>query len=133
MTVKPEIGKQKEFPENLWTRCDGCGKVIYNKELDNQVSLPRVRLPLQSWIRLSVLHMLVDRCFLPFSPLVPQSLDFPGYEDKVIKAKRRLGWTMPPWWEKRPQTAKSAYWPFSIFFYGRQYGFSCRRTADQGF
>jgi acetyl-CoA carboxylase carboxyl transferase subunit beta len=93
MTVKPEIGKQKEFPENLWTRCDGCGKVIYNKELDKSGYLcPECgyHFRVGSAQRLA---MLVDKgSFVPFSPLVASNpLDFPGYEDKVIKAKEKTG------------------------------------------
>ncbi|NMB19963.1 MAG: acetyl-CoA carboxylase carboxyl transferase subunit beta, partial [Firmicutes bacterium] len=40
MTVRPqEEPERKEFPDNLWTRCDCCGKMIFNKELDKEAFL----------------------------------------------------------------------------------------------
>ena len=88
MTVKPEIGKQKEFPENLWTRCDGCGKVIYNKELDKSGYLcPECgyHFRVGSAQRLA---MLVDKgSFVPFSSSGFQSLDFLDMKIKSLRPR----------------------------------------------
>ena len=28
--------QRREFPDNLWTRCDRCGQMLYNKELEKR-------------------------------------------------------------------------------------------------
>jgi acetyl-CoA carboxylase carboxyl transferase subunit beta len=31
--------KKKEIPEGLWTKCEGCGEVLFNKNLDENFSV----------------------------------------------------------------------------------------------
>src|SRR5213593_1396576 len=40
---KPKLAsaktKKKEIPEGLWTKCEGCGTMIYDKELDENLKV----------------------------------------------------------------------------------------------
>lgn len=83
-------GTKKEMPDNLWTRCDSCSKLIYSKELDKS---HYICTDCGSHFRISALDrlkMLVDEgSFQPFEPLVAKNpLGFPGYEEKVAKAQQ---------------------------------------------
>lgn len=94
MTVRQqEKAERKDFPDNLWTRCDGCGKMIYNKELEKEALLcascgHHFRLTAEK--RLTMLTDGSD--FEPLPPLVAANpLGFPGYEEKISQAQERTG------------------------------------------
>ncbi|MBI4356117.1 MAG: acetyl-CoA carboxylase carboxyltransferase subunit beta [Candidatus Omnitrophica bacterium] len=36
-TQAPRSRKKKEMPEGLWTKCESCGEIIYNKTLEEQL------------------------------------------------------------------------------------------------
>ena len=41
-TLKPRDSEaQKEVPGGLWTKCEECGQIIYNKELKKNLVCPR--------------------------------------------------------------------------------------------
>lgn len=88
-----EESSSKELPDNLWTRCDACGKMIYNKELEKANFLC---MHCGHHFRLSGLKrlgMLVDEgTFEPFPTLVAADpLGFPGYAEKIKKAQEQTG------------------------------------------
>lgn len=93
-TVRQEENdERKDFPDNLWTRCDGCGKMIYNKELEKEALLCG---SCGHHFRICAnkrLLMLTDEAdFEPFAPLVAANpLDFPDYEEKIKHAQERTG------------------------------------------
>lgn len=94
MKVKQgDILERKEYPDNLWTRCDCCGKMIYNKELKKENNLcdgcgHHFRLGAQER-----LAMLVDEnSFRPFPALeAADPLEFPGYPERIKKAQEETG------------------------------------------
>lgn len=94
MTVKPQDSPQrKDFPDNLWTRCDGCGKMIYSKELEKAQFLCDScghHFRLCSFKRVDLLTEQKD--FQVFPPLVANDpLGFPDYRDKIQKAQEKTG------------------------------------------
>ena len=32
-----KIAKKRDIPQDLWTRCDDCNELIYNKKLDENM------------------------------------------------------------------------------------------------
>lgn len=93
-TVKQsEIATRTDFPDDLWTRCDGCGKLIYNKVLakdDFLCATCGYHFRLSAVQRLTKLVSADD--FEPFPALVSQNaLDFPGYPERIKQAQRQTG------------------------------------------
>ena len=94
MTVRPQEGvERKDFPDNLWTRCDSCGKMIFNKELEKNASLCvscGYHFRLTGRKRLAMLTQEED--FKPLAPLVAANpLGFPGYPEKIKQAQEQTG------------------------------------------
>jgi acetyl-CoA carboxylase carboxyl transferase subunit beta len=94
MTVRaPEEPERKEFPDNLWTRCDSCGKMVFNKELEKEAFLcPSCghHFRITGAKRLAMLVKAEDFEALP--PLVAADpLGFPGYAEKIKKAQAQTG------------------------------------------
>lgn len=93
MTVRSqEQAARREFPDNLWTRCDACGKMIFNKELEKDAFLCACG----HHFRLSArqrLAMLTDpEGFEELPPLVAADpIAFPGYAEKIEQAQQRTG------------------------------------------
>jgi acetyl-CoA carboxylase carboxyl transferase subunit beta len=79
--------------ENLWTKCNACEQIIYNKELEENLKVcPKcghyIRLSAEERIRL----LTEPKTFKPYdeklSPLNP--LSFPGYGEKLNEAQKKL-------------------------------------------
>ncbi len=91
--VQQDVGEQRrEFPDNLWTRCDKCGQMLYNKELEKAMHVCACG----HHFRLTAhqrLNMVVDEgSFAAFPPLYSADpLGFPGYEQKITKAQELTG------------------------------------------
>ncbi len=85
--------KQVEAPGSLWTRCDGCGRMVFCNELEKT----RFICPACGYhFRIGAaerLAMLADEgSFTPFPPLVTANpLDFPGYAEKLKQAQEETG------------------------------------------
>ena len=82
-------GDQKNLPNNLWTRCDSCTTLIYNKELDKNMNVCH---NCGFHFRISALDRLkyiVDKD--SFHPLetnsIPDPLGFPGYPEKIVQCQ----------------------------------------------
>lgn len=93
-TVKPqEAPERKGFPDNLWARCDGCGKMIYTKELEKENFLCAGcghHFRLCSSKRL--LMLTEGQPFEAFAPLESTDpLGFPGYAEKIEQAQDQTG------------------------------------------
>lgn len=85
--------QQVEAPDSLWTRCDGCGKMIFNKELEKTDHLCPAcghHFRMGAFQRLT---LLADAgSFTPFPPLVAANpLEFPGYDQKIKQAQEQTG------------------------------------------
>lgn len=93
-TVKRQAAAEKKgFPDNLWTRCDGCGKMIYNKELEKDGFLCAAcghHFRLNAFQRLATL--VENGSFSPLTPLVAADpLGFPGYAERIERAQEQTG------------------------------------------
>ncbi len=89
VTVKrSEPEHRKEVPDNLWTRCDHCSQMLYNKELEKEMYVCRCghHFRISAWQRL---NMTADEgSFKPFPPLYSADpLGFPGYPEKIRSAQ----------------------------------------------
>jgi len=93
-TVKPqEEPVRKDFPDNLWTRCDSCGKMIFNKELEKEAFLCA---NCGHHFRISAIKRLAMLTepggFEALPPLVAADpLGFPGYSEKIKQAQELTG------------------------------------------
>lgn len=79
--------------DGLWVRCDGCGKLVFKRELEKTSFLCpacghhfRMGAPQR-------LALLADEgSFTPFPPLVSANpLGFPGYEERIRQAQEQTG------------------------------------------
>lgn len=94
MTVKPsERTDRKDFPDNLWTRCESCGKMIFNKELAKNSFLCDgcgCHFRISALNRLALLTEMRD--YEAFPPLVAADpICFPGYAEKIKQAQEQTG------------------------------------------
>ncbi len=94
MTVRPQgEPERKDFPDNMWTRCDSCGKMIFNKELEKSDFLcPSCshHFRISAAKRLAMLMKTQDFEALP--PLVAADpISFPGYAEKIKQAQELTG------------------------------------------
>lgn len=87
-----ESPRKKEIPDGLWTKCKGCGAILYNKELKASLFVCGkcgYHFRIGAWERLS---QLVDEGTFEAwdTELVSVNpLGFPGYEDKVAGSQAR--------------------------------------------
>lgn len=94
-TLKPrDADAQREVPGGLWTKCDECGQIIYNKELKkNLMVCPRCGyyLRVSAWERI---WQLVDEGTfqqLEDNVVFQNPLGFPGYEERIARARQDSG------------------------------------------
>lgn len=93
-TVKPKAvksinGENKDLPDNLWTRCDSCAALIYNKELSKNMYVCH---NCGFHFRISALERLKfivdENSFRSVNPLVSKNpLSFPGYPEKIAQCQ----------------------------------------------
>lgn len=86
---KKEKENQKEFPENLWMRCESCATLVYKKEIHKNMSVCQncgfhFRISASERMR----YLIDDNSFQPFTPLVADNpIEFPGYPEKIMEAQ----------------------------------------------
>lgn len=86
---------RREAPDGLWTKCTGCGAILYTKELQrNDRVCPRCgyHFRIGAWERLALVLDSLDR-FQPFDRDLRSvnPLGFPGYEEKVARSQQSTG------------------------------------------
>lgn len=94
-TLRPRDSEaHKEMPGGLWTKCDECGQIIYNKELKKNLMVCvrcgyhfRVSAPerVSQLIDDGTFDVLVDQT------VFCNPLEFPGYDDRVERARTDSG------------------------------------------
>jgi acetyl-CoA carboxylase carboxyl transferase subunit beta len=90
---------KREIPEGVWVKCDGCGEIVYNKELDkNFMVCPSCRyhfkIPASRYIGLLVdLHSWEekDARLVSLDPL--EFKDSKKYRDRIVDARQKSGLT----------------------------------------
>lgn len=88
---------KKEIPDGLWTKCEGCEEVIYNKELKKNLKVcPKCNYHFRigAWERISFLldkgsFQEYDRDMTSVDPLNFQGLT--SYKDKLIQEQKKTG------------------------------------------
>ncbi|NLU42315.1 MAG: acetyl-CoA carboxylase carboxyltransferase subunit beta [Firmicutes bacterium] len=94
-TLKPrDADAQREVPGGLWTKCDECGQIIYNKELKkNLMVCPRCGyyFRVSAWERIS--QLIDEGTFqqLEDNVVFQNPLGFPGYEERIERARQDSG------------------------------------------
>ncbi|MDO0825756.1 acetyl-CoA carboxylase, carboxyltransferase subunit beta [Desulfosporosinus nitroreducens] len=87
---------KKELPDGLWVKCPKCGEVLFNKDIEENA---RVCTTCEHHFRISAsarLALLVDEnSFEEWDAELTtlDSLEFPGYEEKLIEAQEKSGMT----------------------------------------
>jgi acetyl-CoA carboxylase carboxyl transferase subunit beta len=91
----PPNGKsdsKMEIPNGLWTRCDGCGEILYRKSLEQNLFIcSRCSYHFRISARKYIEILLDANSFEEYdSNLFPGNpLDFPKYADKVSEAQKK--------------------------------------------
>jgi acetyl-CoA carboxylase carboxyl transferase subunit beta len=94
-TLKPRDHEaQREIPGGLWTKCDECAQIIYNKELKrNLLVCPRCGYYFRVPARERISQLIDEGTFEEFDHQIAfcNALDFPGYDDRIDKARKETG------------------------------------------
>jgi len=96
VTVRTERldNQKKDIPDGLWTKCQRCGEIIYNKELEANFKVcPKCGYHFKTTARERIQMLLDEGSFTElFGNLVSQDpLDFAGYEEKLASAEKKAG------------------------------------------
>lgn len=91
---KDEKGDKPFIPDNLWKKCDGCGRILYNEDIESNL---KVCTYCQHHFRLSSkerINMILDEgTFKEFNANMKSvnPLQFDGYEEKVYNSMEKMG------------------------------------------
>ena len=93
-TVVRAKSKKVDIPDGLWRKCEGCGEIIYNKELETNLKVcPKCNYHFRLTAQERIVLLLDDRSFqehsLKFDSADP--LKFPEYEEKLKTHQERTG------------------------------------------
>lgn len=86
--------RKVEVPDGLWTKCTACGKIIYNKKLEENLRVcPECGYHFYLGARERLKITLDEGTFREFDPNLNSAnvLSFPGYEEKLKKGKEIAG------------------------------------------
>jgi len=85
--LPPSNRQAEQMPEKIWTRCDNCGTLIYNRELEKNLYVCHhcgFHFRISAFDRLKILAD--EKSFRPAQPLVSlDPLNFPGYPEKIAE------------------------------------------------
>ncbi len=88
-------GKKKiEVPDGLWTKCEECSEIIYNKTLDENLRVcPKCGYHFYIGARKRIEITVDEGTFVEYdSRIYPENpLGFPGYEEKLKKGAENTG------------------------------------------
>ncbi|OQY29723.1 MAG: acetyl-CoA carboxylase carboxyl transferase subunit beta [Candidatus Cloacimonetes bacterium 4572_55] len=97
---KPKFGgiltnaKKTDMPDNIWSKCDNCGEILYRTELDRNLSVCshcgfHFRIGHGKYIKI----LLDENSFVEKYMTIRSSdpLDFPDYRKKLRKGEERAG------------------------------------------
>ncbi|MEW6046967.1 MAG: acetyl-CoA carboxylase, carboxyltransferase subunit beta [Bacillota bacterium] len=86
---------RREAPDGLWTKCSGCGAILYTKELQRNYRVcPKCgyHFRIGAWERLSLLLDRLEQFEVFDSDLRSLNpLGFPSYEEKVARSQEATG------------------------------------------
>lgn len=94
-TLKPRDQEtQREIPGGLWTKCDECAQIIYNKELRrNLLVCPRCGYYFRVPARERMSQLIDEGTFEEFDHEIAfcNALEFPGYDERIDRARQDTG------------------------------------------
>lgn len=93
VTVKPNTNK-RDIPEGLWVKCTRCNEILYTKELDKNLKVcHKCNFHFRVGAQERVAMVLDQGSFQEYDAgmVSTNPLDFPGYEDKIVKAQELTG------------------------------------------
>ena len=82
------------LPDGLWTKCPGCGEILFNKELEKNLRICGKcghHYRLGAWYRIKI--TVDDDNFTQFDEHLStvNPLDFPDYDAKIVKGRQSSG------------------------------------------
>lgn len=86
--------KKIDVPDGLWTKCNNCSEIIYNKTLaENLRVCPKCNYHFYLGARDRIEITVDSDSFVEYSARLSSDnpLEFPGYEEKIKKGKERTG------------------------------------------
>lgn len=92
-TVKVKT-KKSDIPDGLWTKCDGCEEIVYNKQLEENFKVcPKCNFHFKMTIKERLALLIDNGSFVEHSDnlISVNPLGFPEYEDKLKKDKETTG------------------------------------------
>lgn len=95
--IKVTVSKKKDIPGGLWTKCEDCGEIIYNKKLEeNMYVCPKCNFHFTLGIRKRIESLLDKRSFKEYygdlETLDPLQFKGPkSYMDKLKNAQETTG------------------------------------------
>ncbi|MBO8127110.1 MAG: acetyl-CoA carboxylase carboxyltransferase subunit beta [Firmicutes bacterium] len=95
VTVHP-IGKQekREIPDGLWVKCEECGNLLFNKELErNMMVCPKCGYHYRVSARFRIAGICDEGTFQEFADdlVTADPLGFPAYPEKIRAAQEKTG------------------------------------------
>ncbi|MCK5595683.1 acetyl-CoA carboxylase carboxyltransferase subunit beta [bacterium] len=95
-TVLPAT-KKRDIPDGLWTKCPGCGEIIYNKNLNKNLSVcPKCRFHNRISVQERIAQLVVKNTFVEYDKNM-QSVDplnfkaYKNYKDKIAQEQKKTG------------------------------------------
>ncbi|MCK4401918.1 acetyl-CoA carboxylase carboxyltransferase subunit beta [bacterium] len=95
-TVLPAT-KKRDIPDGLWTKCPGCGEIIYNKNLNKNLSVcPKCEFHNRITVRERITQLIDRNTFIEYDKNM-QSLDplnfksYKNYKDKIAQEQKKTG------------------------------------------
>jgi acetyl-CoA carboxylase carboxyl transferase subunit beta len=88
-TVHEQAPARKELPDGLWIKCQKCGEVLFNKDLqENQRVCPKCNYHFRISARERLSHLVDPGTFVEWDKDLQSSnpLEFPEYENKLEQA-----------------------------------------------
>ncbi|MBU0477178.1 acetyl-CoA carboxylase, carboxyltransferase subunit beta [bacterium] len=95
-TVLPAT-KKRDIPDGLWTKCPGCGEIIYNKNLNKNLSVcPKCGFHNRVSVQERITQLIDRNTFVEYDKNM-QSLDplnfkaYKSYKDKIVQEQKKTG------------------------------------------
>ncbi len=89
-------GKRVDVPDGLWTKCENCDEILYNKEIDSNLkvcSKCQYHFRMTAWERINLLTEANSFVEIKNPYTLSDPLEFPEYKDKHKKAVEKTGMT----------------------------------------
>ena len=86
--------RKSDIPDGLWTKCDDCGEIVYNKQLEENFKVcPKCNFHFKMTVKERLALLIDNGSFIEHDDnlVTINPLDFPEYEEKLKKSKETTG------------------------------------------